>query len=140
MKEKMFKNNLSFEKVKQMNALVLAFIGDAVHSLYVRERLVLEDLCKMNKLQLKMSSCVKAKSQSETLEKVWDVLSEEEKDIAKRARNMHTNNVAKNSSLGEYKKSTAFEAVLGFLYLTGKNAKLEHLLKTNYENCVGEKK
>jgi len=140
MEEIIFNKNLSVDKVKQMNAQILAFVGDAVHSLYVRERLVLENVCKINKLQQQMSLRVKAKAQSETLELVWDSLSDDEKDIARRARNTHTNNIAKNSSMVEYKRSTAFEAVLGFLYLTGNVEKLTSLLKINFDGLVGDEK
>lgn len=126
-------NIISEDKARQLNPLVLAFIGDAVHSLYVRKRLSLASDCKTNMLQKNTSNVVKASSQSKQLENFKDLLSEDEADIARRARNAKTNNVAKNSTLSDYKRSTSFEAVIGYLYLTGKYERVMELLNKGFD-------
>ena len=103
---------------KNYNALVFAFIGDAVFSLYVRNYFCTLSTAKAGILHSKTSSVVKAKSQAFLLDVLQENLTEKEKQIVTSARNIHTKNVAKNSNLEEYKKSTSFEAVLGYLYLT----------------------
>lgn len=124
---------ISKEKARQLNPLVLAFVGDAIHSLYVRKRLSLASDCKTNALQKNTSKVVKASSQSKQLEGLKEILNEDEMDIARRARNTKTNNVAKNSSLSDYKRSTSFEAVMGYLYLTGQHERVIELLNKGFD-------
>ena len=125
-------NIISEEKARQLNPLVLAFVGDAVHSLYVRKRFSLASDCKTNALQKNTSKVVKAGSQSKQLESLKDILTLDELDIARRARNTKTNNVAKNSTLSDYKRSTSFEAVIGYLYLTGQYERVIELLNKGF--------
>ena len=125
-------NIISEEKARQLNPLVLAFVGDAVHSLYVRKRFSLASDCKTNALQKNTSKVVKAGSQSKQLESLKDILTLDELDIARRARNTKTNNVAKNSTLSDYQRSTSFEAVIGYLYLTGQYERVIELLNKGF--------
>ncbi|MEG2014163.1 MAG: ribonuclease III domain-containing protein [Clostridia bacterium] len=111
-------------EAKQLNPLALAFVGDAVHSLFVREILVHKQDSKAGVLHTLTSSEVKCTHQCLMLDKIIDSFTEEEIDIYKRARNCHNNNVAKNATLVEYKKATGFEAVIGYLYLTGQRERL----------------
>lgn len=120
-------------EVLQYNTLALAFVGDAVHSLYVRTRLVLIKDIKVNDLQKKTSGVVRATSQSEFLESIMDTLSESEIALVKRARNTHTNNIAKSATAKEYKLSTAFEALIGYLYLSGQVERMNELLEKSFE-------
>lgn len=122
------KHVITISKVREMSPLVLAYIGDAVHSLYSREKFALSTTYKPNKLHLLVSNEVKAKAQAERIEALMDKLTQEEKDIFMRARNTHVNSIAKNASKGEYLEATGFEAVIGYLYLTGQNERLEELL------------
>lgn len=126
-------NVITKEKARQLNPLVLAFVGDALHSLYVRKRFSLSSDCKTNALQKNTSRVVKASSQSKQLEGLKDILNEEEIDIARRARNTKTNNVAKNSTLSDYKRSTSFEAVVGYLYLTGQYERVMEILNKGFD-------
>ena len=123
------KNIITINKVREMSPLVLAYIGDAVHSLYSREKFALSTTYKPNKLHILVSNEVKAKAQAQKLESILDKLTEEEKEIYMRARNTHVNSIAKNASKGEYLEATGFEALVGYLYLTGQNARLEELLQ-----------
>jgi len=135
MKYDIFSNEdvISKDKARQLNPLVLAFVGDAVHSLYVRKRLSLTIDCKTNMLQKNTSKVVKASSQSKQLEGLKEFLNEDEMDIARRARNTKTNNIAKNSTLSDYKRSTSFEAVMGYLYLTGQHERVIELLNKGFD-------
>lgn len=122
------------DKIKLYDVLTLAFIGDAVHSLYVRTHFVKQADFKQKDLQAKTSQIVRASNQSKTLDKIIDSLNEYEKGIMLRARNAHTNNKAKNSTLQEYKKSTAFEAVIGFLYLIEDYERMNYFLELTFNN------
>lgn len=132
-----FDDKLSEVQANQMNAVVLAFVGDAVHSLYVRNHFSLTHSALSGQLHQNTTKLVKAASQCKALDYIYDELTENEKNIALRARNYKTNNVAKNSNLAEYKKSTAFEAVLGFLFLTGNKERLIYLLDKTFNYLGG---
>lgn len=111
------------------NALVFAFVGDAVFSLYVRTYLADISTAKAGVLHTETTKFVKASYQKKLLMDLEDKLIEEEHNIVLSARNAKTNNVAKNSNLEEYKKSTSFEALLGYLYLTNQTERLYEILE-----------
>lgn len=115
-------------EVMQINPVTLAFLGDAVFSLYVREQLVKSGKGKAGDLQRSAGQIVSAKGQSEFLEKVLPLLTQEETDIYRRGRNAKKATKSKNASAGDYNRSTGFEAVLGYLYLTGRQGRIEELL------------
>ncbi len=114
---------------KNSNPQLLAFIGDAVFSLYIRHKVVLENKEKIKELHSHTTHFVKASEQSYFSDKLHNIYNEEELAIFKRARNYKTANIAKNAKLSDYKKATGFEAVLGYLYLSGKIERLNELLK-----------
>ena len=103
------KHIITISKVREMSPLVLAYIGDAVHSLYSREKFALSTTYKPNKLHLLVSNEVKAKAQAEKIEALMEKLTQEEKDIFMRARNTHVNSIAKNASKGEYLEATGLQ-------------------------------
>lgn len=117
------------------NVLSLAYLGDSVFSLLVREYLVTHDNSKPNALNKKANSVVCAKSQAEFMAIIKDDLKQDELDIVTRARNSHLNSKAKNSTLAEYNLSTQFEALIGYWYLQGKRDKLDDL----FERVVKER-
>lgn len=120
---------LSPEGARNLNPVVLAFVGDAVYSLYVREKLVRGTDFKTGMLQKLASQKVSAHGQSELTEKIIPALTEEEADIFRRGRNAKKTTRSKHASVGEYNRSTGFEAVLGYLYLTGQYQRIDFLLK-----------
>ena len=135
-----FLNN-DFERMtvgrsKAHNALVFAFVGDAVFTLYVRNLLANLSTAKSGVLHTQTSKIVNAGSQSSLLDIITGHLTEEELQIARSARNIKTHNTAKNSSAEEYKKSTSFEAVLGFLYMTNQKDRLLEILNIIREHIV----
>lgn len=118
---------LSAAKARAMSPVSLAFVGDGVHTLYVRSVLASDSTAKSGELHKRTSSFVKAESQASGINKIMDSLSEEEVYIFKRGRNAKTSNTAKNASMIEYKTATGFEALVGYLYLTGQNKRLLEL-------------
>lgn len=111
------------------NALVLAYVGDSVFSLMVREHLVKKYDFKPNGLNKKANSVVCAKAQAEIMNKIKNNLTEDELDVVLRARNSHLNSKAKNSTLAEYSLATQFEALVGYWYLNGNLEKLNEMFE-----------
>lgn len=122
-------STISQNQARNLSPVTLAFVGDAVYSLYVRERLVLSTDFSTGTLQKLTSSEVSAHGQSELLEKLQPLFTEEENDIFKRGRNAKKSTRSKNASVAEYNRSTGFEAVLGYLYLTGQYERISQLLE-----------
>jgi ribonuclease-3 family protein len=125
------KNKFTTEQAKQLNPLVLALVGDAIYEVFIRAYLI-EKHRDMNahKIHIKAVEHVKAHAQSEYMKFIIEDLSEEELSIFKRARNSKSGSTPKNADLNEYKWATGFEALVGFLYLSEKNERL---------NCIFEK-
>lgn len=116
------------------NALVLAYLGDSVFSLMVRDYLVNNFDFKPNLLNKKANSVVCAKTQAEIMTEIKKDLTDIELDIVNRARNSHLNSKAKNSSLTEYSLATQFEALVGFWYLNKEEKKLKDMFVCFVEN------
>lgn len=112
----------------QLNPVALAFVGDTVYSLYVRERLALSGCGKVAQLQKVAAQVVSAKGQSAFLEKVLPLFTEEEGEIFRRGKNAKKATKSKSASSLEYNRSTGLEAVLGYLYLTGNEERIRELL------------
>lgn len=123
----MLKTPLDKNKVRQMNPLVLAFVGDGVETLRVRTRLALSSDAKTNALHRLASGEVNAHAQSEQAERILPFLTEEEADSFHRARNSKSRHHAKNYSVTDYRRASGLEAVIGYLYLTGERERLEEL-------------
>lgn len=115
------------ERAKQMNPVVLAFVGDAVYTLYVRQSLALAGGCKTGELNRRASEVVSAHGQSGTLERVLPLFTEEEAEIYRRGRNAKKLTRSKNATVAEYTRSTGLEAVIGYLYLTGQSERIARL-------------
>lgn len=118
------------EEVNQMSPLTWAYVGDAVYELYIRTHLVNSTHLKPHKLHIEAISYVKAKAQADILKKLENTLTQEEQEIVRRGRNTQTHHIAKNASMQEYMYSTAFESLIGYLYLTGQEERLTQLLQT----------
>ena len=116
------------EEAARYNPVTLAFLGDAVYALYVREKLVLSNTGKASELQKTASSVLSARGQSAFLQRVLPLLSQDEEDVYKRGRNAKKATKSKNANAVDYARSTGFEAVLGYLYLAGDYDRIEELL------------
>lgn len=117
------------EEVELMSPLTWAYIGDAVYELYVRNKLINETNLKPHKLHIEAIKYVKAKSQAEKLKEIYEDLTEEEKNIVRRGRNTQNHHLPKNSNVQEYMYATAFEALIGYLYLTKQNTRLKEIFQ-----------
>ena len=124
----LFNRNRAIEEVKKLSPLTWAYVGDAVYELYVRTHLTNTTNLKPHELHIKSIKYVKAKAQAELLQQLEDILTEEEKDIVRRGRNTQTHHIAKNATMQDYMYSTAFEALIGYLYLTKQDTRLNELL------------
>lgn len=116
------------QEVLKIHPVTLAFVGDAVYSLYVREKLVKAGEDKPGVYQKAASAAVSARGQNELLKKIEPLFTEEEAKIFRRARNSRKNSKAKNATAAEYNRSTGFEAVVGYLYLTENFPRIEEIL------------
>lgn len=114
--------------IKNMQPLVLAFVGDSVHTLFVREKMSTSGDYKVNSLTRMTKERVNAGRQCAVFKAIEESLTEDEKDVARRARNTAKGQIAKNYSQTEYNYATAFEAVIGYLYLTKQEQRLNEIL------------
>ncbi|MBQ3019999.1 MAG: ribonuclease III [Clostridia bacterium] len=124
---------LTKNEARQISPVTLAFLGDAVYSLYVRERLTVENGGRAADLQRVASKVVSAQGQSEFLEKLFPLFTEEEADVFRRGKNAKKATKSKSASNLEYSRSTGFEAVLGYLYLIGEEDRIKELLNASEE-------
>lgn len=113
-----------------INPLVLAYLGDAVYELYIRKYLINQNISKVNHLQKEAIKYVSAKAQSTYLEQLENnhLLTSEEINLIKRARNHKSHSSPKNTDVITYKKSTGLEALIGYLYLNNQT-RLEEIIK-----------
>lgn len=113
------------------NVLTLAYIGDAVYEIYIREYLIKQGIMKVNNLQHEAIKYVSAISQRKFLEKLINenILTDKEINIMMRARNHKGTRHPKNTDIITYKYATAFEAIIGFLYLNKDNTRIEEILE-----------
>ena len=121
------------EVSSKYSPLALAYIGDSIYDLLVKKSFVLKTNMQPEKYHKKVTSIVSANAQSAFIESFMDNLTEEEQAVYKRARNSSPHTKAKNASLQDYLKATGFEAVLGYLYLSGQNARLDELVQSSIE-------
>lgn len=115
--------------VNMLSPLTWAYVGDAVYELYIRANLVNKSKLKPHKLHIESIKYVKAKAQADILRKIENDLSEQEKEIIRRARNAENHHLPKNANPADYMYSTAFEGLIGFLYLTKQDERLKEILK-----------
>ena len=120
---------LAAQDIRTYSPLTLAYIGDAIYDLVIRTMLVEQGNSSVNKLHHRASGFVKAKAQKQVLEAIEPLLTEEEHGYYKRGRNAKSFTTAKNATIVEYRVATGFEALLGFLYLTGQMERLLELVK-----------
>ncbi len=127
--EELIKREKDLNEVSLMPPLVWSYIGDSVYELYIRTRLVNLTKLKPHKLHIESIKYVKASAQANILNKIYDKLSEEEKDIVRRARNAENHHLPKNATSTDYMYATAFEGLIGYLYLAKKDARLKEILE-----------
>lgn len=115
---------------KLLNGLALAYMGDAVYEQAIRKHLIYTGRTKPNRLHVSATSYVSATAQAYLVDSMMEqaVLNEEEMDYYKRGRNAKSHSKAKNADSVTYSKSTGFESLIGFLYLTDQTARVQDLI------------
>ena len=111
-----------------MSANALAFVGDAVFALYIRERLIGQSPGSAHRLHNLSTRYVKASAQARIIQALIPVLDEEEMSVYKRGRNAKTVSMPKNAEMADYRQATGFEALLGLLHLAGRTERLREIL------------
>ncbi len=114
--------------VKQLSPLVLALVGDSVFDLFIRSRLAMRKNESAHKMHVRAISYVSAGAHSKIANELYGILNDEEKAIFRRGRNSKSATIPKNADVLEYRRATAFEAVLGYLHLLNKQERLNDLL------------
>jgi len=124
---------------RQLNGLALAYVGDAIYEVYVRDYLIQSGLTRPNQLHKTATHYVSAKAQAQLIQQMNEqaLLTDEEQDIFRRGRNSKSYTSAKNADIITYRISTGFEALIGYLHLTGQKERLEELVQWCIEK-VGE--
>ena len=120
--------------LRERSPLALAFVGDGVYELLVRAREVERTRLKPNRLHSGAVRFVSARGQFEALRYLEPMLTEAEKDLVRRGHNASKATVAKNASPEEYRASTGFECLLGYLYLEGKNDRIQELFDAVWDH------
>lgn len=117
------------DAVIKMNTDTLAYMGDAVYEVYVREQCLKSGVTNPNRLHKNAVRYVRAAAQAKAIKQLFDELPEEEQRLVKRARNHKSTSRPKNADPVEYKWATAFEALVGYLHLSGEREKLQKILE-----------
>lgn len=123
------------QDIRSFSPLTLAYIGDCVYELVIRTVVVERGNRQPQKLHRESAGFSKAGTQCRIYEALLSEVSEEEADILKRGRNAHFHTRAKNATTSEYRKATALEALIGYLYLTGRMERVLELMKTGLHKC-----
>lgn len=134
MEESLNYNDLSDREASQYSPLTLAYLGDSVLDLMVKNRFVISSNKQTYKYHKDVTAIVKAVNQAKFVDEIMSELSEEEIDIYKRGRNATTHSKAKNATMGEYRKATGLEALFGYLYLKGDNTRINFLVDKMVES------
>lgn len=125
--------NVEEVDIRTYSPLTLAFIGDCVFDMVIRTVVVGRSNQATEKLHKKKSGIVKAQTQAAMVEAIKEDLTEEELGYYRRGRNAHSYSSAKNASIGDYRKATGLESLMGFLYLTNQTNRILELTKRGLE-------
>ena len=117
------------EEINMLSPLTWAYVGDCIYELYIRTNLVNKTKLKPHKLHIESIKYVKAKAQADILKEIMDKLTDDEKEIVRRARNAENHHLPKNAEPEDYMYSTAFEGLIGYLYLCKKDERLKEILE-----------
>ena len=119
----------SQEEINMLSPLTWAYVGDCIYELYIRTDLVNKTKLKPHKLHIETIKYVKAKAQADILKRIEKNLTEKELEIVRRGRNAENHHLPKNANVQDYMYSTAFEALIGYLYLTKQTDRLKEILQ-----------
>lgn len=124
----------SKDEARMLNPLQLAIIGDGIFEVFIRNYILTQNTAlSANKIHVKAIGYVKAKSQSCIMHEIEELLTEEEEAVYKRGRNAKSPTVPKNADVRDYRMATGFEALVGYLYLTGNKERLDLIFNKSIE-------
>lgn len=125
---------VSVEKARSLSPVTLAFLGDSVYETFIRHKIIEQNgTLPAGQLHRVAESMVRATFQSDAVEQILPLFTQEEQDIYRRGRNAKSSRIPKSSSAAQYRKATALEAVLGYLYLCGQSDRVDNLCEVIYE-------
>lgn len=119
--------------VKLISPVVLAYIGDAIYEVAVRQYVISRPNLRPNHLHRAATGLVSAKAQSKLLGLLEPELTDEEKNIIRQGRNAKSGTIPKNADVLEYRHATAFECLIGYLYYTGQQARMQELIHSGIQ-------
>lgn len=117
------------DEVNMLSPLTWAYVGDCIFELYIRTNLVNKSKLKPHKLHIETIKYVKAKAQADFLKSIEDRLTPKELDIVRRARNTQNHHLPKNADPADYMYATAFEGLVGYLYLCKQDDRLKEIFE-----------
>ena len=124
--------------IEEMSAAALAYLGDSVLELCVRQMLVEKGVSSAKNLNSTALLFVKAEAQADAMKIILPTLSEEENGAYRRGRNIGHTNVPKSATVGQYRMATGMEALFGYLYLKGENERIDELFSLAYEEKINQ--
>ena len=124
----------NIKKAAEYGILQLAYIGDAVMELYVREYLLSRGNFPTGKLSRMAKAYVSCEAQSDAVARIESELTEEEESVFRRGRNAKTKHTPSHGEVIQYKRATGLEALLGYLYLTGRDARARSLFQKAFDS------
>ena len=120
------------ENVKMLGGAALAYVGDAVLEIYVREKIIAEGLTDTGKMSAEAQKLVRAEKQSELVDALLPLLTEDENEIYKLGRNYKPSSKPRHAGAVEYHRASGFEAVFGYLHLIGSDSRAHELFDAVY--------
>jgi len=126
-------------KTNTYSPIVLAYMGDSIYDLIIRSMVVNKGAKAVGKIHKEVSSYVNAKAQADIYYKIEPILTEEERAVFRRGRNAKSNSTPKNADLKTYKHATGFEAILGYLYMSGNLDRIMELVALGLEEDAPDK-
>lgn len=121
---------------KEYSPLALAYIGDTVYDLFIRTKVLAKGNRHVTEMHKESVSFVKAHSQSISAHALESILTEDELRVLKWGRNAKSNTTPKNADVTEYRMATGFETLIGYLYISGENERLNYLLEIAYNAII----
>lgn len=139
MEEGMIRQALQLQETDagSYSPLALAYIGDAVYELLIRMRVMNQGNRQVSKMHNRSTALVKAQAQAELIRLLLEELSQEELAVYKRGRNARSATMPKHATMQDYRMATGFEALVGYLYLTGRHERLLELIHDGLKK-IGE--
>ncbi|WP_019908200.1 Mini-ribonuclease 3 [Paenibacillus sp. HW567] len=128
------------KQARLLPPLVLAYAGDAIYEVAVRQYLISLPNLRPNHLHRAATGLVSAKAQSTILAYLEPLLTEEEKDVARQGRNAKSGTIPKNADVLEYRHATGFECLIGYLYYTGQQARIQEIVHSSFEYMMNRPK